>query len=81
MLASEVVMTQWCNEHDLPMRTIRTGDDRIVCWFIWWVEAMDQLYPMDDFAEDNRPPIKACIPSYRVVLAEGSAVVEKEGSM
>ena len=35
---SKFEMTQWCNEHDLPMRAVRTVDDRIVCWFVWWVE-------------------------------------------
>ncbi len=32
--------TDWCDEHDLPMRGIRTADDRIVCWYIWWLEAI-----------------------------------------
>lgn len=32
--------TPWCDEHDLPMRSIRTADDRIVCWYIWWLEAV-----------------------------------------
>ena len=32
--------TPWCDEHDLPMRAIRTADDRIVCWYIWWLEAI-----------------------------------------
>ena len=62
-------MTPWCNEHDIPLRRVRTGDDRIVCWFIWWIEAMDRAVPI----EDRFPyaPAKGCDPSYRVVLSQG----------
>jgi hypothetical protein len=53
------------------MRRVRTSDDRIVCWFIWWVEAMEHAYPIEMLVgeEDNRPAIKACIPSFRKVLS------------
>ena len=68
-MSAELEMTQWCNEHDLPMRTIRTADDRIVCWFIWWREAMEQSIPIEDrFPYD---PPQPCDLSYRVVLAQG----------
>lgn len=84
MLASEVEMTPWCNEHDLPMRTTRTADDRIVCWFIWWVEAQYRIAQVAVDAdlpllplEEALPHIKPCVPSMRVVLAQGTAVVEK----
>lgn len=43
----------WCDEHDLPMRTIRTGDDRIVCWYTWWIEATG--YPRPPNAGHCRP--------------------------
>ena len=78
---SKLEMTQWCNEHDLPMRTIRTADDRIVCWFVWWVDAMDQSLPLEDALADALDPtvprIKPCIPSFRVVLDQGVMVVDK----
>lgn len=32
---------EWCDFHDEPMRKIRTDDDRIVCWFAWWLETTD----------------------------------------
>lgn len=70
-MTSAIELTQWCDEHDLPMRTIRTGDDRIVCWFIWWVDCMERCYPIEDLVDPIRPPIKACIPGYRAVLAQG----------
>ena len=67
---SKFEMTQWCNEHDLPMRTVRTADDRIVCWFIWWMDAMDRRPPGVSL-EEISVPILPCDPSFRVVLAQG----------
>ncbi len=63
---SKFKMTQWCNEHDLPMRAVRTADDRIVCWFVWWMDAMDRRA-----LDENGDPILLCDPSYRVVLTQG----------
>ena len=57
-------MTPWCNEHDLPLRRVRTDDDRIMCWFSWWYRAMGT-------EGTDRLLIEACEPSYRVVLAQG----------
>ena len=76
-MSAELEMTRWCNEHDLPLRTVRTGNDRIVCWFVWWVDAMDRSLPLEDVMDPTRPAIKPCIESYRVVLAQGMMVVEK----
>ena len=39
---------RWCETHDLPYSTIRTGDDRMVCWWIWWAEAMDRWSKLKD---------------------------------
>ncbi len=66
-------MTPWCNTHDLPLNRVRTGDDRIVCWFVWWIEAMDRSVPADGVK--IAPKIRGCDPSYRVVLAQGSGAV------
>ncbi len=65
-------MTPWCNAHDLPLNRVRTGDDRIVCWFAWWIEAMDRSVPAD---QEMVSKIRGCDPSYRVVLAQGSGAV------
>ena len=34
--------TDWCEQHDLPFRTIRTANDRVVCWYIWWYEILER---------------------------------------
>ena len=36
---------RWCRTHDLPYSKVRTGNDRMVCWWIWWTEAMDRSTP------------------------------------
>ena len=38
---------QCCDSHDVAIRNIRTGDDRIVCWFIWWSEMAEKAYPTE----------------------------------
>ena len=50
------IETPWCEEHDLPMRLVRTGDDRIVCWLAWSV-----LVGGDQFL------IEPCAPGVRLV--------------
>ncbi len=57
--------TAWCDEHNQPMRTIRTGDDRIVCWFVWWTEAMSR--PRFDY-EVAAPEPQPCRPGTRIVI-------------
>lgn len=49
------IVTPWCDEHDLPMRLIRTRDDGIVCWFVW------------TYLPDYRFGIRACIEGSRLV--------------
>lgn len=61
----------WCDEHDLPMRNMRTPDDRIVCWFLWWLDAMEQAHGPPNgpaVGEDGRPAVASCRPGSRIVI-------------
>ncbi len=59
-------LVEWCSTHDLPFRTIRTGEDRIVCWFVWWIEAMDRSLNIEDRYDTNH--LEPCFHSSRLVV-------------
>ena len=65
--------TRWCDEHNLPYSAIRTGDDRMVCWFVWWTEAMDRA------ATSSPVPVVAapCRSSERIVI-EPQALTQED---
>ncbi len=63
---------RWCETHNLPYSTVRTDDDRMVCWWIWWTEAMDRWSKLKDEAANlssrKSSPQTACRPVDRVVM-------------
>ena len=58
-------LEQWCEYHEVPYRRVLTNDDRMVCWFSWWVEAMN-----------GEPLQEPCIPGKRAILNVKQLVTE-----
>ena len=58
-------LEQWCESHEIPYRRVRTSDDRMVCWYSWWREAID-----------GQPLDAPCIPGKRAILNVNQLVAE-----